>query len=207
MKSHRTPFALACFALLFFASCQKEVSLETGSLPPDIVVATPDTATSTPATQLVEIKLRNPSFEDSLHNWTRETTYKGRNGFKARGYAAHNGALGLSFYASQPQHFTGAREETPWNGKIYQTKKNLKDGQYRFQIYAGAVGNGMYLWADGGAGEVKQQIHSDDPSELNVIEFTVKGGVAKVGLICIDANGPQRFAPYFQADDAALFKK
>jgi hypothetical protein len=67
------------------------------------------------------------------------------------------------------------------------------------------VGNGMYLWADGGGGEAKALIKSD-VTELNTLEFDVKGGVAKFGFNCINANGPQPSAPNFQADDAALLK-
>jgi hypothetical protein len=64
----------------------------------------------------------------------------------------------------------------------------------------------MYLWADGGAGEQNVLIKSN-VSELNTLDFEVKGGVAKIGFICIDANGPQHLAPYFHADDAELWAK
>ena len=206
MKQYRIVLVLLCLTVIFTTACEKEVSAEFGKLPP---ISAPDTAHNTPAPPppMVSITIKNASFEDSLHSWKKETTYKGNNGFKARGYAARTGKLGLSFYASQRQHYNGAKQETPWNGKFYQTVKGLKDGQYRFQIYAGAVGEGMYLWADGGAGEAKVLIHSADFTELNTLDFEVKGGVAKFGFACINADGAERFAPYFQADDAALLKK
>ena len=119
---------------------------------------------------------------------------------------ARTGRLGLNFYVSQPHHFTGALQETPFNGKLYQTVRALQDGHYTFQVYADKVGEGMYLWADGGAGEVTLLIKSEE-SELHTLDFEVKGGVAKFGFICINANGPQLFAPYFHADDAELLKK
>jgi hypothetical protein len=213
MKTTRI-FAILFCSSLFVIACQKEVSFETGQLPgplPAPVPAPPiDTVqtsqpTPPPQPEPVEITIKNPGFEDSLYYWRKETTYKGRNGFKVSGAAARSGNLGMSFYASQPHHAGGAKEETPWNGKIVQTVKGLKDGRYRFQIYARAVGNGMYLWADGGGGEAKALIKSD-VTELNTLEFDVKGGVAKFGFNCINANGPQPSAPNFQADDAALLK-
>lgn len=207
MKHNRLCFSLLTLAAFFIVACQKEISSETGALPRVPVTDTVQSSQPAPPPPVTVIDIKNASFEDSLHSWKRVTTYKGNNGFKARGYAAHTGKLGLSFYAAQPQHYNGAKQETPWNGQIYQTVKGLKDGHYSFRIYAGAVGNGMYLWADGGAGEAKVLIHSDDVNELNVLDFDVKGGVAKFGFICINAGGPQRFAPYFQADDAELVKK
>jgi len=203
MKKNCFVFGVVGLLLCLVVACRKEYSFESGHTP----IAPPTTDTIVAPPVLLAISLKNSGFEDSLKSWKIKTSYKGKNGFKARGYAARTGLLGLSFYASQKQHYRGAKQETPWNGKIYQTVKGLKDGQYSYRIYAGAVGNGMYLWADGGAGEAKTLIHSSDPNELNVLDFEVRGGVAKIGFICIDADGPQRFAPYFQADDVELLKK
>lgn len=206
MKTNRIAIALL-FGLGFFAlACQKEVSLETGALPPPLPLPQPDTAVITqPVVQPVAHTLKNPSFEDSLRYWKIATKYRGRNGFKARGYAAHTGKLGLSFYAAQRHHYNGAKQETPWNGKIYKRVPKLKDGRYTFRIWASAVGDGMYLWANGGAGEVTTPIRSSEP-ELHTLDFEVKGGVAEFGFICIDAGGTERFAPYFEADDAEFLK-
>jgi hypothetical protein len=205
MKMKTTPYVLglACL-LLATVSCKKEKSIETNRPP----VTQPTTPPSPPSTQPVPISitLLNPSFEDSLKHWTVETQYRGRYGFMINSKCARTGKLGLDFYASQRTHFEGAHQEVPWNGKLYQTVTGLRDGQYTFKIYANAEGNGMYLWAEGGAGEQKVLIKSDR-SELNSLDFEVKGGVAKIGFICIDANGPQHLAPYFNADDAELLAK
>lgn len=209
MKLNCTLFALT--GLLFFTlACTKEQSTEL--IKPPVVAPAPDTAIATTpapdtvAPQPVSIAIQNAGFEDSLRFWKKETAYKGKNGFRASKDAVRTGKLGLNFYAAQPHHFAGAKEETPWNGKIYQTVNGLEDGRYTFKIYADAVGHGMYLWADGGAGEAKVLIKSDK-SEINTLDFEVKGGVAKFGFICINANGPQTYAPYFHADDAELLKQ
>lgn len=207
MKMNRYTFSLVCL-LTFAMACTKEKSIEVEKPPvaqPD-TLKTPTPDTVKPAPQPVNIIIQNPGFEDSLKFWKKETAYKGKNGFKASKDAVRSGKLGLNFYAAQPHHFTGAKQEAPWNGKIYQTVSGLQDGLYTFTIYADAVGNGMHLWADGGAGEVKALIKSDK-SEINTLTFEVKGGVAKFGFICIDANGPQTYAPYFHADDAQLLKQ
>ncbi len=222
MKSNRLFFALA--SLLFFGiiACTKEQSIDTGKRPPVIApptkidstltpvdstpTHTPPPDTTQPAPPPVAITIQNPGFEDSLKFWKKETAYRGRDGFTASEDAVRTGKLGLNFYAAQPDHWPDAPQETPWNGKIYQTVKGLADGVYTFKIYADAVGNGMYLWADGGTGEVKVLIKSD-VNEINTLDFEVKGGVAKFGFICINADGPQLYAPYFHGDDAELWKK
>lgn len=212
MKQNRSVLAALSLFVCIMIACQKERSLE-GNQPPVVVSPPTDTTVSSPAppdtTQTaspVSIALKNPGFEDSLKFWKIESAYKGKNGFKPRGYAAVTGKIGLNFYASQPSHFQYAADETPWNGKIYQTVKGLQDGWYTYAIYADAVGDGMYLWADGGAGEAKVLIKSDQ-NERNTLDFEVKGGIAKIGLICINAGGAQQYAPYFHADDAELLKK
>jgi len=154
----------------------------------------------------VKIKLRNPGFEQYFHGWTKETDYTGKYGFRAKAEAARSGKLGLNFYVAQRTHWVGAPHETPFNGKVYLTVNALADGIYIYRVYADAVGEGMYLWADGGAGEKKVSINSDI-NELNTLEFEVKGGVARIGFICINADGKQTYAPYFHADDVELLKK
>ena len=157
-----------------------------------------------PATQ---ITLVNPGFEEKLTGWNVETAYTGRYGFSSDTGARIRGDYGLNFYAAQSTHWQGAPQETPWNGKIYQTVSNLKDGTYTFKAYADAVGSGMYLWANGSSEQcdVKSKITSDI-NALNTLEFVVKGGRARIGFICIDAGGGQQFAPYFHADDVELWK-
>ena len=229
MKITRNLLGALCLLLVFIIACKKERSEELGTSTPvtqptdtsstpttdttltpptDTTLTTtppPDTTTQ-PVPQPVAITIKNPSFEDSLHYWTRETAYRGKYGFRVDTSIAITGRLGLNFYAAQSTHWVGAPQETPWNGKLYQTKTGLKDGIYTFKIYADAVGDGMYLWADGGAGEAKVLIKSD-VSELNTLDFEVKGGVAKFGFICINAGGTQQYAPYFHADDAELWRK
>lgn len=178
----------------------------TTTTPPTTPPVTDTTTAPPPPPAPVLITIKNAGFEDSLAYWKTETAYRGRNGFKASADAVRTGNLGLNFYASQPDHFQYAKQETPWNGKIYQTRKGLKDGIYIFKVYADAVGNGMYLWADGGAGEANVLIKSDI-NEINTLEFEVKGGIAKFGFICIDAGGSQHYAPYFHADDVELLRK
>lgn len=219
MKLNRTLFSLACLLAFSIIACQKESSEEWGKPPltppiTDTIKTTPADTTKTtnppdttkPAPTPVSITIKNPGFEDSLHFWKRETTYHGKYGFRVDTSVARTGRLGLNFYVSQPSHFAGALQETPFNGKMYQAVKGLKDGHYTFKVYADAVGNGMYLWANGGTGEVKVLIKSA-VSEVNTLDFDVKGGVAMFGFICINADGPQKFAPYFHADDAELLMK
>jgi hypothetical protein len=171
---------------LFLSSCQKELEF-----PP------------------MQIELVNPGFELRLTGWKIETAYTGWYGFSSDTMARINGDFGLNFYASQPEHFPGAPQDTPWNGKIYQTVTGLPDGKYTFKAYADAVGTGMYLWANGGpqTPEVKVAIKSD-VNELNTLDFTVKGGTAQIGFICINASGnPLILAPYFHADDVELWTR
>ena len=162
---------------------------------------------STDNPKAVQITIINPGFEDSLKGWKIESAYVGIYGFQAIPDARRTGKNGLNFYAAQSSHYPGAPQETPWNGKIYQTITGLQDGTYTFKIYADAVGNGMYLWANGGGGDVKVKINSN-VNELNTIDFIVTGGIGKFGFICIDANGNEApLSPYFHADDAELWTK
>lgn len=155
-----------------------------------------------------QITVVNPGFEDSLKSWKVETAYVGIYGFKASIDAVRTGKLGLNFYAAQTWHYAGAPQETPWNGKIYQTITGLADGIYTFKVHVDGVGTGLYLWANGGGGDVKVAIKGKT-NELNTLDFTVAGGTAKFGFTCIDANGTDTtpFAPYFHADDVELWTK
>ena len=165
-------------------------------------------STTAPESKPVQVALANNGFESQLDNWKVETDYKGPYGFSADTAARRSGGFGLNFYAAQATHWAGAPQETPWNGSIYQTVSGLKDGTYTFKAYADAVGDGMYLWAQGDP-EVpgsKVKIKSET-SELNSVDFVVKGGTAKIGFICVDAGGTAVFAPYFHADDLELWTK
>ena len=180
---------LSVFTTLGLSSCQKE--LEGPDTPPE------------------PITLINPGFESKLTGWTIETNYTGGYGFYTDTIARTTGAYGLNFYAAQPEHFPGAFQETPWNGKIYQTVTGLPDGAYTFRVFADVVGTGMYLWANGGpqTTDAKVPIKSID-NELNTLDFIVIGGTAKIGFICINATGdPSLLAPYFHADNAELWPK
>lgn len=152
------------------------------------------------------ITLVNHSFEDILNGWIIETDYTGAFGFSSSKDAARTGDYGLNFYVPQSTHYPGAPQETPWNGKIYQIITGLKDGLYSYRVHADAVGSGMYLWANGGKQDVKVAIKSN-VNELNILDFVVLGGTAKIGFVCIDANGQALFAPYFHADDVQLWIK
>ena len=99
MKPYTTTFCFLFFGL-FATSCQKEITAEMDP---------------------VQIVLVNPGFEDSLNGWKIETDYAGSYGFTALDLVVRSGKLALNFYVSQPHHFPGAGQETPWNGKIYQT--------------------------------------------------------------------------------------
>ena len=179
-------FYFFLFTVVFFTSCQKEIHFD-----------------ETPAARIM---LVNPGFEQDLTGWTIETDYQGQYGFTSSKDAIRTGNFGLNFYAAQTHHFPMAPQETPWNGVIYQIVSGLADGIYEFKAYADAVGEGMYLWASSGGEDFKVPIKSAT-NELNVLEFSVKGGEAKVGFICIDADGEAKFAPYFHADDVELWKK
>ncbi len=155
-------------------------------------------------TTFTKIPHDNMDFEQKLVGWQIETAYTGFYGFSADTGALRSGKYGLNFFAPQAGEWAGSPQETPWNGKIYATFTNLKDGNYTFKIYADAVGDGMFLWVNGGT-EATAKIKSDN-NELNTLDFTVKGGTAKVGFACINANGNKAlFAPYFHADDAELW--
>ncbi len=215
-------FTGICLLLVAATACQKEIDLQWGKLPvvqpapgrdtsqtqPTDTVALPpaDTAQPAPPAPPVQIALKNPGFESNLKYWIKETAYTGKYGFTASVDAVRTGKLGLNFYASQKTHWAGAPQETPWNGTIYQTVSGLADGRYEFTAWADAVGDGMYLWADGGVGEAKVLIKSEI-NEQNTLTFEVKGGVAKIGFTCINAGGSQQYAPYFHADDVELWKK
>lgn len=142
-------------------------------------------------------QLTNPGFEDSLKGWQ-----VGTNGaFTTNTVAAKSGQYGLKFLAPS----------TPWNGTIFQTLKNLQDGSYSFSVYGKASGLGMYMWADGG-GEIvstpirKAYLDSTYPLPLNTINFTVTGGTAKVGFICINASPDTAQQPItiLEAESAVL---
>lgn len=183
----RSIFYLFCFITAFGISCQKDINEDLFPPPGKII-------------------LINAGFEDKLNGWTIETGYQGFFGFSSSKDAVRNGVYGLNFYAPQPSHYTGAPQETPWNGKIYQIITGLKDGNYTFKTYADGVGSGMYLWANGGGPDVKVAIKSS-VSEINIIDFVVTGGTAKIGFICINAGGTAPYAPYFHADDVDLLAK
>ncbi|MEJ7770218.1 MAG: hypothetical protein WKF89_20535 [Chitinophagaceae bacterium] len=191
MKQLSTPFLFwfaSVIGIFSVTSCQKSTD------PP-------------PAKDPVKIVILNPSFEQNLDAWKIETAYTGRYGFSSDTIARNTGRFGLNFYASQVGHFTNAPQETPWNGKIYQTITGLKDGTYILRAYADATGTGMYLWANGGTADAKILIKSRN-SEINTLEFVVQGGTAKFGFACIDAGGDVTIlAPYFHADDVELLLK
>jgi hypothetical protein len=124
-------------------------------------------------------QLENSSFENSLDDWQVET----QGGFTTSSVAVKSGKSGLQFMAPSEA----------WSGKIYQTIHNLTDGEYSFTVHAKAAGSGMYLWADGGSGAVTvpiDQAYLDSVYSLplNTLHFTVTGGVAKVGFICIETS-------------------
>jgi hypothetical protein len=177
-----------CAFLLFATSCQKN--------------------NNDPATTPTQIPIVNNGFENFLDNWIKDTAYKGAFGFTSDTSAKRTGSRGLNFYAAQSTHYVGAPQETPWNGSIYQTISGLKDGTYTFKAYADAVGDGMYLWAQGDPEQpgTKLKIKSET-NELNTVDFVVKGGIAKVGFICVNAGGTSPYAPYFHADDVELWSK
>ena len=180
---------IVLFLAIFCFSCQKEIQFE----------KVDELQNSTP------IELVNPGFEQWLYGWQIATDYRGRFGFTIESLAERTGQFHLNFYVTQPSHYPTAFQETPWDGKFYQTVTKLEDGRYTFRAYADAVGHGMYLWASSGGREFKTPIKSSNV-ELNSLDFEVKGGEAKVGFICIGAGGDQPLAPYFHADDCELRK-
>jgi hypothetical protein len=144
-------------------------------------------------------ELKNPGFENSLDGWQVGTS----GGFTSSAAAAKSGQYGLKFYAPS----------TPWNANIFQALKNLPDGNYAFSVYGKASGLGMYLWADGGSEIVTASIQkafpdSTYPLPLNTLNFTVTGGVAKIGFICINASADTAQQPttILEAESAALNK-
>lgn len=122
-------------------------------------------------------ELTNGGFESYLDGWSIEN----RQSFSASSQAAKTGKAGLYFVSAT----------TPTDAKIYQTVNNLADGDYTFSVYAEGSGSGMYLWADGGNGEIKvpipQAMDTAHAMPLSKIDFTVKGGVAKFGFISMAA--------------------
>lgn len=173
-----------------------------------IVISCQKSADPLPVVPPVQITIKNTGFEEHLDDWKIETAYTGRWGFQSDTIARRTGSFGLNFYAAQSAHFPNAPQETPWNGKIYQTVTGLKDGTYTFKAYADATGTGMYLWANGGEAQDSKVLIKSRNNELNTLDFVVKGGTAKFGFICIDAGGdPTLLAPYFHADDVELWTK
>ncbi|MEO6930152.1 MAG: hypothetical protein ABI151_00915, partial [Chitinophagaceae bacterium] len=97
-------------------------------------------------------------------------------------------------------------QETPWNGRIYQTVTGLKNGNYKMKLYGLAQGTGMYIYANGNGTEVKVKFRTDQ-IEFYEVDFTVTGGTAKIGFVCIDAGGTQPYAPYFFVDEIELWTR
>ena len=156
--------ALFCLVILSLVGCQKKVD----------EVPKPE-----PPTVPVKINLTNPGFESPLSSgWTIETTYKGQYGFRQDTAAKLQGSYGLSFYAAQPNHYPGNPQETPWNGRIYQSLQNLKNGKYIFTVYGAAIGNGMYVYANGGKDDYKLAFRTDQVERYQ-LEFEVTNGTAK----------------------------
>ena len=176
------------------------------------------------------ISIRNSGFE-SISGWTRDSSYFINNagdtikyiglwGFRlldsARLGDEPDNYLGLNFYVPQPGHTSDTipnwvpPDQTPFSGRFYQTV-SVKDGNYTVQCRAEKLGDGMYLWADGGAGEVKKELTTRLPTEpswqINSLNFTVKGGKARIGFKCINADANAQLlhnAPYFHADNMEL---
>ena len=164
-----------------------------------------------------QITLVNPGFEDSTTGWTIENDPKYQSEDEKFGITVrkeNNGNRYLNFYAPQEYHDDPNRPDwtppnwTPWNGGAFQTVSNLKDGNYTLKCQAAALGYGMFLWADGGAGADSVAIKSST-QETNTLEFIVKGGTAKIGFRCSNADGkaPDPLAPWFNVDDVELWTK
>src|ERR1043165_9825896 len=176
---------LCCIAALSLIACQRKIEEQEPDVP-----RVPE-----------KIGLVNPGFESSLATgWKIETAYTGQFGFKQDTSAKIVGNYGLSFYAAQPSHWPGNPQETPWNGKIYQTVTGLRKGTYTVKAYGLALGTGMYFYANGGGSDVKTTFRTD---QIEAYQFDIDvtaAGILKFGLTCIDAGGPQMWAPYFHAD-------
>ena len=172
-------------------ACQKKVDEQTPDLP----------------TEPAKITIANPGFESGLTGWTIETAYKGEFGFKSDSTAKLYGKYGLSFYAAQPNHWPGNPQETPWNGRIYQTVTGLKKGTYTVKLVGLAMGTGMYAYANGGGSDVKVAFRSDVWENYEFAIDVTATGTVKFGVLCIDAGGPQMWAPYINADDFELWTK
>jgi hypothetical protein len=174
-------FLRLTLVIFLFGACQKEVNFPPGNAE--------------------QVTIVNPGFEESLKGWTIEADPSWY-GFSADTGARVTGLYGLNFYVAQSHHFAGAPQETPWNGKITQTVTELKNGMYTFKAHADAVGSGMFLTANGVQVKIKSDIN-----EVNTVDFEVKDGTATIGFICVNANGPELYAPYFHADDVELWTK
>jgi hypothetical protein len=185
-------------------------------------------ATNNSTTKVVNIT--NSGFE-SVSGWTLDSCYyitnagdtvkyKAMWGFRLRDIAKlgdePDNLLGLNFYVPQPGHTSDtipnwvAPDQTPFSGRFFQTV-NVKDGNYKLQCRAEKLGDGMYLWADGGAGEVKKELTTVLPTrpswQINSLTFTVKGGKARIGFKCINADANAQLlhnAPWFHGDNMEL---
>jgi hypothetical protein len=183
---------------IFSISCNKGVSK-----PSEVVK---------PANQ---ITLINPGFEDSTTGWAIQNDSAYTNGDIKWGITVQKDRYGsryLNFYAPQNYHKDSTKPDwvapnwTPWNGGAYQTVSNLKDGNYTLKCKAAAVGYGMFLWADGGE-KADSVAFKSSVYETKILEFIVKGGTAKIGFRCSNADGtqPALLAPWFNADDVELW--
>jgi hypothetical protein len=183
---------LYCLILISLIACQKKVDEQ----PPDV------------PTVPTKVTLSNPGFESNLSTgWKIETAYTGMYGFKQDTAAKIAGNYGLSFYAAQPNHWPGNPQETPWNGKIYQTVNGLKKGTYTIKLLGLALGTGMFIYANGGGSDVKISFRTD---QIEAYQFDVDvtaAGTLNFGCICINAGGAQMWAPYFHADEFELWTK
>lgn len=182
---------LGCLIALSFAACQKKIDE-----PAPVVPVVPE-----------KITITNPGFESGLTGWKIETAYTGIYGFHQDSAAKFGGSYGLSFYAAQPYHYPGNPQETPWNGRIYQTVTGLKNGNYKLKLLGLAQGTGMYVYANGASAADTKLAFRTDQVERYELDFTVTGGTAKFGFVCIDAGGTQPFAPYFFVDEVELWTR
>lgn len=205
-----TLIATLCITLL--ASCQKEVSFECidGKCTLDTSIKTPiDTTITDSLSQFPkQIPLNNAGFENDLDWWQVEYPGEGSaNNFFVNVDRVTKDHY-LNFYATQPSHYNGAPEETPFWGDVMQTVNDLPAGHYVFKAIGGATGEEMYIYvlALSETGEWKEPLKYGDTSQ-NEVEFDLTApGSVNVGFNCLGAKGDQPLAPYFHIFSTELWQ-
>jgi hypothetical protein len=144
----------------------------------------------------VDVPITNGSFEQKLTGWDVEYQKPGAKNFTIKQWPDKSGHY-LNFYATQAGQWAGSQEQTPFSGSVTQVLTDLSNGIYRLSVYGQKYGNNMYIVAND-----KQEPLMDFWGQQS-IDFEVTDGDARIGLVCVNADGtppvePSCYVDFFQ---------